>query len=259
MSVLPYRLIGESERSTLESTLRGLVAAWGAHWIKSPPEFTLSLDNIEDFTVQEQASWKLFGTAPESWAAWDYSNPSVHRLLSLIFGVALGQYPKPTPLMQALMQECIQDFFGRISALDVASQINLSESSRLAGDIRRGPGSGMLKLTLGGGLPSQQIVFGGALVERIINSTGFKAPVAHAPASLIPRDKSLGHLTTRLEVMVGSVEISLQQLAELEVGDVIQLGTAMHEPLTARTQDKRIVAKVHLGVRGNQKAVQFIE
>ena len=60
-------------------------------------------------------------------------------------------------------------------------------------------------------------------------------------------------------MIAGHAELTLHDLVNLEVGDVIRLDALVRNPFAVRTSEGLSIAKAHLGIHGDYKAIQLIE
>jgi flagellar motor switch protein FliM len=67
--------------------------------------------------------------------------------------------------------------------------------------------------------------------------------------------KSLNNVQLPVQVMMGSVDLELGEVMNLQAGDVIQLDTKVNEPLVMQVANQRLF-KVFIGKVGSQMAVQ---
>jgi flagellar motor switch protein FliM len=78
-------------------------------------------------------------------------------------------------------------------------------------------------------------------------------------SELVAREVLAVKPTVTLNVIAGSTEMSLKQLTDLDVGDVVLLNTKLDSGFYVTNKNGVNLAKVHLGKQANQKVIQLIE
>lgn len=82
-------------------------------------------------------------------------------------------------------------------------------------------------------------------------------PLAGAP--LVERNVALlGHVTVRLEILVGSAQLSVERLFSLAKGDAVELDTNLDDPVTLML-DGKPVAHGHLMAAGDRFGLKISE
>lgn len=253
MAALPFRLNGSAQHAAVLEALSQPINSWSSHWFSTKPTIVPKIRN-EDTVDWKVEPWFVVGSAPDLWMAWKLDSAACKELVAAMVQGTLGVSAKTTPLVTSLMQDAVKDLFLRVSHLHPEMQL-VHEPLDTALGLRSGYGSGTLQLELSGDFVRQHLVLGGGVVELLASRES-----AINRSRLIARDQLLGGYSTQLEVQVGKAEITLQELADMEVGDVIQLQTHINQPFEVLSPNSsQPIARVHLGLIGNHKAIQFID
>lgn len=251
---LPYRFVGELDKKAVADKFAVALGAWAKSWFQLSSGIDLAWLDSGKITSLSNEKWLIFGDAPDIWMAWKLDGVVTRDFLGMMFNTSVGSSVKPTPLMQDILKECVANLASEISQATGASAL-VENEQLLFGSLRVDQGSGFLLGELGGKFPRQVIAFGGGLVERAIN----RSPVNVSLDSLALRESAIGSYMANLQVTAGTAELTLHDLTHLEVGDVIRLDTLVKEPFVVSTKEGVPVAKAHLGIHGNHKAIQLIE
>lgn len=256
MQALPFRLSSEATRHAVAASLEKIAEEWGAHWFTHASSIELTISS--DVSAPAAAGdWLVIGQAPDHWLAWRLDADSARGLVATMVNHGLGASSKLSPVIAGLMHELVHDFFARIrQAFPDAKLLPIVLPADAYATLRSAYGSGALQVELTGSFPKQQLLLGGGIAELCLppqRATG-------KPVTLLPREQSLDIYPANLEVTVGHAEMTLQDLADMEVGDVILLQAKVADSFQVKARDgKKTLAKVHLGLLDEHKAIQFIE
>ncbi len=120
--------------------------------------------------------------------------------------------------------------------------------------------------------PAELFAFGSGAVEFSCWGTGLQViaesavwrtvpPIAQRAApplpEITPLTRAMHQATTRLEVMLGSVELDLPRLMDLRCGDVLRLPQRLYQPVTLLCEGQAL-AHALLGELHGRKAVQTV-
>ena len=256
MEALLFRLVRGAARQARESTLTSIAEEWSAHWFPTASSVQVTVANEVVAPAPEQA-WLVIGQAPDHWLAWRLDPESARAMVAAMVNHGLGASSKLTPLVAGLSHELVHDFFARLrQQFPEAKLLDAVLGAESYAALRTVYGSGAVQVELKGVFPNQQLVLGGGIVELCQPQQGS----AVKPAALQAREQSLDIYPARIEVTAGHAEMTLQDLADMEVGDVILLQSKVADSFQVKSSDgKKTLAKVHLGLLGEHKAIQFIE
>lgn len=256
INALPFRLVSQLDQKKFADNLHGILTDWAKNWFQTNPGVSLSFLGNERISFLSDDKWLILGEAPDLWIAWKHDGGTTRDLLRMMFNSPVGSSAKATPLMQEILKECVIGFaesiFGALGLLHLSGKGQTTSLSSL----RTNTGSGMLLGELQGEFPRQVIAFGGDLVERMISLTESQPSYSRNLAS---RESAIGNYKASVNVIAGHAELTLSDLANLEVGDVIRLDASVLNPFEVCTAEGLSIAKAHLGIRGDYKAIQLIE
>ena len=252
---LPFRLIGDTEQAALRKATQEATQAWAADWFATAPSTAIAL--TADCTPQAAPSgtWMIASIDADAWVAWKLDDQPCREYAQLLLDAPLGSIAKPTPLLRVLIDDCLRDLAARLLLAAGLGDAGLTLASGSLTEWRTGYGSGAVSGCLGGDLPQQEFVLGPAIVAGI--SAQPSAPSLATP-ELSPRTDAISSGKTRIELLLGEAELSLAELANISVGDVIRLKSPFRQPLTVKTVDGSPLLKGHLGTRNGRKAIQVI-
>lgn len=256
-NAVPFRLISELDKKAFSSNIVEALHVWVGEWFQTKPKLQIELLDDGDLTCIVHEKWFTLGESPDSWVAWKLDGVVTRDLLSMMFNAPMGSSAKITVLMQEILDECILGLVNGIFASSGIVHTALKKSATLLEPPRVNHGSGALLAELRGDFPHQRIAFGGEIVERMLKLDN-NYPLQH-PYAIATRESAIVNYKTRLEMIAGSAELTLRDLANLETGDVIRLDTLMGVPFRVRTVEGLPLAKAHLGTYQNSKAIQLIE
>lgn len=255
-AALPFRLVGENDKSALRIELLAEAQDWAAIWFAGAPPAELEIDAEPDLDSLDKAPWTIAGEAPERWVAWQCPTDSWRDYARLLLAAPVGPDAALTPLIGSLLHECLSDLATRLlAAAGMATDCRQFAEGSLC-SVRTGYGSGAVVAGLGGGLPPLRLVLGGEVAAAFI---GRQVQPAATHIALAPRKAAIASGSMRLEVVLGQAELTLAELANVSPGDVIRLQTSFREPLAVRTSDGQPILRAHLGTRKGHKAIQIIE
>lgn len=256
-TTLPFRLVGEIDKSTLRTAFLAEAQEWAATWFAGTPQAELEIDAEPAPGSMDKDQWTIVGEAPDRWVAWQCPDDSWQDYARFLLASPVAPDAPLTPLIGALLQECLSDLATRLlTAAGVATDCGATTEGSLH-SVRIGYGSGVVFANLsGGGLPQQRLALGGEVAAAFISRQS--QPTAADPA-LAPRRMAIASGSTRLEVVLGQAELTVAELANVSPGDVIRIGASFREPLTVRTSDGLSILRAHLGTRNGRKAIQIIE
>jgi len=256
VTALPFRLLSDADKQSVFNSINAVSKDWTTDWFTSPLAVNLSIN--DEAMKWGGGEWFVIGDAPDTWLAWSMEPTGCRQMVAAMFGTSLSDSSRATPLVKALVQESVSNLFQRIANL-LGKNLNLQIYSEPSKALRSGYGSGAIQIELIGDLFKQHLILGGGVIEFLCSSNSNKE-AAVTNIRLVNREKTLGKHSARLQVHVGKAEITLQDLAEMQVGDVIRLQAGVKDSFLVQSSDSnQLVARAHLGVVGKHKAIQLIE
>jgi flagellar motor switch/type III secretory pathway protein FliN len=249
MSLRPFLLLGESDRSFIRERVAAALAAWRGDWLaEEAPEPLLS-----PRAEPRARRWLVAGNTTAGQVALGCRDGWLQRLGAL---AAAGPEPAPerspalaAKLGAAMLEALALELFGALSA--AAAPPLLWDGECEAPDWLE-PGAGGVIHDLWPLLP-MIVVLSPQLVADAL-------PKAHTRAGREPlaqRLRALQSAPVGLDAVVGCADLELGELARLAAGDVIVLDRRLDEPLALQL-GAQPVARIHLGTAAGGKAVQVV-
>lgn len=241
MQARPFRLVGDSDRQAVETTLRANVEAWAGQWFAGSEALGIASDVLP--AGAECVDWLRFGTAPDRWLAVRLDRSATRALLRRLVA-GMGSGAPISPMGESLVRECVADLVGRC-----LSSVGLAASPAVEGLPTLENGGGELAFRIGGEF---SLLLAGGLVEAMTASSRPALP----PPGFASLRSAAGTAPIRIEVVLGDAELTLGDLAALAPGDVIRLDTRTSDPLAVRVDDGQTAFHAHLGRHAEHKVIQ---
>lgn len=245
MSPLPFRLLGEAQVKSFESLLTQAVVSWQKDWF--PEESHIHIDLNDAGSLSHEDDWLILEQSQDLWIAWKSTPEATNCMVASLFN-ATAAASRSSELVKEIFAECVRSFSQKFLSNVVAARTGTLET------LRAGYGSGALRAEIRSIFSRQHVVFSGGVVEKILGAKKEN----QSRYSLTRRESAIGKYKTKLEVTIGKAEITLADLANINIGDVIQLDTSIKQPLTIHAPAGEVVASGQLGILNNHKAVQLI-
>lgn len=251
MRVSPFHLSGQRTRAALETLLRTEVAAWAKGWFMGSQEAYVRVGSEE--CVLTGCGWLHAGNGEESWVALRLRDGLWRGLAAELFGASGLGGAQPSVLMSAVMDESLGDLLGRLLAAAGVTGAMCRDDAGLAG-LRTGYGSGALQAFVSFDALQIDLCVGGDIAAAL--GAGDTSRSTRAPV-LSPREACIAQGRIAVDVRVGEAELTVGELSQLMIGDVIRLDALHRDPLSVRTRSGGVVGAAYLGLRDDQKAVQM--
>jgi hypothetical protein len=155
------------------------------------------------------------------------------------------------PLARALADSCRQDAMARLAGL-LGLACDEAGSPPEAAIMR--VGSGAAEADLAAALSARLLVGPEAAARWREGSRAVKSHAHRAP--LVAATAALAHRPLALQVELEGCELDVGALQELQVGDVVRLGHALHDPASVRHAGLPL-CHAYLGRRGSRKAIEL--
>lgn len=245
-NVRPFHVVGAHALGSLELRVHEGLLAWRQGWLPAgAPEPALELRAL--LTVDDLAGgWVLH--AGDGGRVWFHTGAVQERsLASALLGmVAPGVLDEV--LQQVVGKACAQRNSAVAQALigPHADPVMAPPDAALAA-----PGSGAVCLRAPA-LGLWAVADAGAL-RHVPPLEAARKP----SSALVPLERTLGRAPLRLDVTLGSVELELGPLLELQPGDVIRLPARLADNLTVEAAGQRL-AGGRLGTLDGHRAVQIV-
>lgn len=251
MQARPFRLSGERAHAAVKALLRIEATAWAKEWFIQPQEPQVEVDIGE--CARLDGGWRHAGAGDESWVALRLRDGLWRELAAELFGSSGLGGAQPSVLMSAVMDESLGDLLNRLLAAAGGSGAVSHPAAGLA-SLRTGYGSGALQAAVSLGALHIDLGIGGHVVTALAARDTPRSPRVQP---LSPREVCIAGGRIAVEVRVGEAELTVGELSQLMIGDVIRLDALHSKPLSVRTRSGRVVGAAYLGLREDHKAVQM--
>lgn len=253
---LPFRLPGVADIEALHQALERPLRRWAAEWFSSTRHIAFTVVDAVAGEPSEAADWSVLGDPSGSALAWRLPECRRREFVEALLGAPLPPGGDASPMIESLLAECLQDLGLRLlKIVDVVAAAEPAESGRLD-PTWLGYGAGVACATPDAASPLPDLVFSGELVERIVGRPK-RAEIA-GKIDLVQRESAIGSRRVRIEVVLGTAELTLADLANVSLGDVIRLQSRFREPLLVRSQDGQPLFNANLGAADTSKAIQIV-
>jgi len=264
MSIRPYKLINRTERGILTGRLSEGVGRWSVRYAPNdaPSQCTVVLPGEDTAQIPEPHEWLLGCRQSAPVLAIGLPQDWPRGLAGLV--LSERQAISLDPAGQQLMREVGAGLLEELgqSVLDAALALHPAEGGLVwsrpttpafAGASADGRVLGLCRL--GEGLELVVMIW----PETVHRCLAPEAPRRAAAASLEPLSKALQAEKVVLDGIAGEVELALEDLTTLAVGDVIKLNRKISEPLQVRVRGGGVVCAARLGAAKGRNALQLTE
>jgi hypothetical protein len=258
MSIRPYKLINRTERGILTSRLDEGLRRWKTRYTSddTPSHCDLVLPGEDTAQIPEPREWLLGSRQSSPVLAIGLPEDWPRSLAGLL--LTERQAGSLDPAGQQLMREVGAGLLEELgqSVLDAALAIHPTEGGMTW--------SRPTAPVFADGLVLGQCRLGEALEllvtlwpETVHRCLAPDAPRYAATAPLEPLSRALQAEKVVLDGIAGEVELALEDLTTLAVGDVIKLNRKISEPLQVRIRDGGVVCTARLGSTKGHNALQL--
>jgi hypothetical protein len=248
MQVTDLRLASPALEAALVDATRQALQLWCAHWGVAPAQATVCVAEVE------RAS-----TAAGTWATEAERGPAAHlfwpadlraRLAHLLYGTPEGRQASPG----TLAARSVEHVEGELRRL--LSQAWMVEAWREATAPAMADLPGRWHAPVG-----LRVAIGGAELHACVPAARLRRQPRHRTAtSPLPAAEAraaFGSNAVRLTAVLGAADISVADLAALQVGDVLVLDGRANGPIQINAEGSQLALPVQLGQREGLRAVQF--
>lgn len=253
--VLPFRLVGTEDVGVLRSALGGPMQSWAADWFSSSPNLVFQVSESVSPSLAASSGWTLMGEQSGVWLAWSLPEILRREFTEKLLGAPVPPGGDVSLMVQALVGECLLDLGSKLFAMAETTPATGVQNGITLAPSMIGYGSGAACVGSEAGCPLPDLVFGGEFVERLLarpRKSNAKA------AALVHRHAAIRQRRANVEVVLGDAELTLADLANVSVGDVIRLQSRYRDPLLVRSPKGEPLMKANLGSAGACKAIQVI-
>ncbi len=247
MNVRPFRLWGDSAKAELCRVLREPLAAWGEAWLSRHTLSTVVV--VPNVSLPDDGDMAHAGSGGH-WVAIRRLEADWRPAAAAVFGGEDGLGgAQSSPVTRSVLLDAGRDLIERLAH---AAGVTAAAGGEAALDCQ--PDSGALRVEARFGALCLIIDIGGDAVAAL---TAKRVRPASAQVRLDRREAGIVTGQVTLEAWVGGAELTVGELAGLEVGDVIRLDSLPTAPLSLRTRSGAVVARGHLGLKDGHKALQL--
>lgn len=249
---IPWLLMGDSRRRVLQSAMADCVAAWWREWS------TAACGAIE---VQIDQAAAAGGVSPHAYGG-TWVSASIDQVLKLRLHAPVDVVPV---LLSNRVDACLADRNGDISrgvrsdALRSLCSALLGKAGCASGDLSETQSQparvksppGWLLVRIAAAKLEIELLVHPQIALRMLD----EKPAARSVGEIGKRRAALGSESIRVEAQLGSVEVTLGDLAAMAEGDVIVLDQPLSQPGSLLTSEGSRIAGATLGRSGSQRAV----
>ncbi|WLQ15712.1 FliM/FliN family flagellar motor C-terminal domain-containing protein [Hahella aquimaris] len=249
MPVRPYSLWGASLLKRIEAEASACAAAWYGEWVGEDAAVSVSLAQSQD--IDSQLLQRVASADAQASSA-----PGVFVLRadhsewsSLLLKEKLADEDVSHKLVSRLIKQAVSEL---MEPWGLAPQGEAEQPSEYA----REHASGWLQVTMTWPTASVVLLWSPQVIEKHFSADVSKSHLAlKAPEPLL---SSCGALAAKLSVRLSSVELTVQEVTSLQVGDVIKLDHKLTDPALVFTQDNALRFKASLGESEGFKSVKLL-
>ncbi|HEU4652729.1 MAG TPA: FliM/FliN family flagellar motor C-terminal domain-containing protein [Steroidobacteraceae bacterium] len=238
----PILLLGDSRRDELLRNLQATANAWGKVW--SAQEFDISAESTES-ARQRCPGW----VAEDRGSTLLQVESSAEFVASLIGRqAAFSSGTLARSVIEELEQKVFQSLCDHVLRAAKLESVVIHRAE-LARSYRRQ--THWIRIATRGTRANLLVGLDGRVVERLVSRQVIEAKAD----KLVARRSSISEARMSLEAVLGTAEVSVAELAELNEGDVIVLSNRLSEPVDLVNEAGQFVARARLGSSGTNRAV----
>lgn len=244
----PFRLLKASELRALEKKAEQASASWAARWeLRSPGRL--------EWTARDAGETPVAGDTDRCYALDGGEGLQASVQLSAdtegsLVAMALGQSAEQTdhPVARELTLLCLADYLTGLTGLAEVQPVSAKMTPP-----SRGCGTALLECRQGDRVLAA-LLLPLPLLQRmgVVNTKSTPAPSAalkHRAAAVMPA-------RLRLSATLTDTPLTIKELREIAVGDVLILSHALNAPLTLRLNGHK-AGHAHPGVQGGRLSVEL--
>lgn len=266
MSTHDYKLWNARELGVLENELRVVLSEWVDRWFRhdlvAEDIRCVANEDMTDEVISSGGECKMFKSGTDLWAALNVNDTIRHALCRQLITDVFepGREDIYAPIVSKLLERIefeLATILQRSALRNEMPYVNNEKSRELANTaLKSGSGSVLVEIAIGE--VKMVWVLSMSCVQGWLrhSMTGEEADLPDR-IPIVSVGNALASQNITLEINAGGAEITLAQLQALSIGDVIRLDTHLNKPLPIYIDDKYARIGGHLGVQGNNKAIQL--
>ena len=263
MLARPYILLRESDQTTVRERLGAAVSAWSTSWFASTGDS--AVESLDVLTNPDQVPGLLRETAGYWAGEAEAGNVAfagisdIPGLTAALLGTSDRAAGTPTVLEGELLSRCTADLCHRL----------VDGSDPRTGSVDHSDVLTVMEDRLAPGAPgaSCRAVVAGVEVALILSPTTVRSLIERDSATKGERRGGLGDRAEgvssitdsrlRATARLGAIDLTVEELASLRVGDVIRMDALTTEPVVVDLEGLGRSLHASLGSLGGQPALQI--
>jgi hypothetical protein len=248
-----FTLLGDSQLDEISRNINLNMQELYNGWFGENHHFKFSIIKKNESLDLDLKQWNVYANTQSLWLAFKADTNVATNLLNEM----LGLVSRPLAKMTAFTSDIYNNFIdSNVSAIySLANTVYLKNKGVL--NLETNKGSGAIIGQFGNGKAFLKVAIGGDIVKSLYTTKSLQSNMSMS--ELVAREVLAVKPTVTLNVIAGSTEMSLKQLTDLDVGDVVLLNTKLDSGFYVTNKNGVNLAKVHLGKQANQKVIQLIE
>jgi flagellar motor switch/type III secretory pathway protein FliN len=254
-----FLLRGTKDLALVEAAAEKKVGAWQEKWLPQSSQTNVNCTSadglLSKYKLSANSGWMEY-KADNDKSIWVPAT-AVHATQVILFNDKRGLAAKQEQrsLAPEIAEEALRDLLRTIvQSANVSSLQDAVAESQPGNLFRQGSGAVVLHIQIG------EILFPAVLNAHLANEfiPKIKPPMKAKPNALLGNPLvSMQAYTVDFVVYAGEAEFELGALKSLAIGDVIQLGTRLDQPLELRIKNGKRLCDGYLGVSAGHKAVEL--
>jgi len=250
MNFRNFKPYNASELSALYKAFKTKIELWSKEWF-SEADITFTVDNAYSISDEDQKTFMEFECrGGESLKLVLDKTASLGLTASLLGNISVGSIDGSDEY-QKLNEKAVESLMGQFTAVSG----NASEGTSLMGrtfDF----GEGWLAICIK--IDNIELMLFSSLEynQTYIKSVGY---VARERVALQPRPQSILNEDMTVVASLGTVELSVGEVNQLAIGDVVTLNHGFADPIHIASIDGRPIAKGMLGQSEGNKALHLLK
>lgn len=255
----PFVLLGDKHRAALRLLATQCVSTWWSSWKSSNDAIQVELRDAgaaaDPKHVRTAGDYILARDASDQSLLAVRASPEFMGVLSGVPVAAMSSFVTAGDMAQELRIEVLKSLCTAVLARAKTSNavVNVLSASEKIPVTARGSHPVCANVSLGAAKNVITLVLMPALVELF----GLRKTTTLPQDKLSRRHAAIRDESVRVEAVLGSVEVTLLDLANLAAGDVIVLDQPLGQAGHLTTPDGTRITKIALGRTGAQRAVSM--
>lgn len=248
-----YTLFGESQLDEVSNNINLHMQKLYDGWYGENHNFSFAITKKNESLALDIKQWDVYANTKHLWVAFQSDARVATDMLNEMMGLVSRPLAKSTAFTNAIYSDFIYSNVSTIYSL--ANTVHLKNKDIV--DLEIYKGSGAIVGQIANGKTFLKMAIGGDIVKALCATKSTQSDLKMA--ELVARESLVLKPTVSLNVTAGSTIMSLRQLSELDVGDIVLLDKKLGSGFSVTTKNGVPLAKAQLGKLINQKVIQLIE